>query len=90
MAESKSSEVSKILASPIKDMFVAIFFVSVGALMDINQIKNYIGIALVFIVISIIVKFGGTMLGGFLFRQAPLRQFVLHLRYLQGENFQLL
>lgn len=73
VAESKSSEVSKILASPIKDMFVAIFFVSVGALMDISQIKNYIGIALVFIVVSIVVKFGGTMLGGFLFRQGSIK-----------------
>ncbi|MGQ0638540.1 MAG: cation:proton antiporter domain-containing protein [Nitrososphaerota archaeon] len=69
VAESKSSEVSKILTSPIKDMFVAIFFVSVGALMDISQIQNYIFIALAFIAISIIVKFGGTMLGGFIFRQ---------------------
>ena len=36
VAESKSAEVSKVLSSPIKDMFVAIFFVSVGALMDIT------------------------------------------------------
>ena len=69
VAESRSSEVSKILTSPIKDMFVAIFFVSVGALMDITQIQNYIPLALAFIAISIIVKFGGTMLGGFIFRQ---------------------
>jgi CPA2 family monovalent cation:H+ antiporter-2 len=69
VAESRSSEVSKILASPIKDMFVAIFFVSVGALMDISQIQNYIPLALAFIALSIIVKFGGTMLGGFIFRQ---------------------
>lgn len=69
VAESKSSEVSKVLASPIKDMFVAIFFVSVGALMDINQLQNYILIALVLIAVSIIVKFGGTLFGGFLFRQ---------------------
>lgn len=69
VAESKSSEVSKVLASPIKDMFVAIFFVSVGALMDINQLQNYILIALVFIAVSIFVKFGGTLFGGFLFRQ---------------------
>lgn len=73
VAESKSSEVSKILASPIKDMFVAIFFVSVGALMDVSQIRNYIGIALIFIVVSIVVKFGGTMLGGFLFRQGTIK-----------------
>ena len=46
VAESKSSEVSKMLSSPIKDMFVAIFFVSVGALMDIGEIQNYILLAL--------------------------------------------
>ena len=40
IAESKSAEVSKILSSPIKDMFVAIFFVSVGALMDVSQLEN--------------------------------------------------
>ena len=45
VAESKSAEVSKILSSPIKDMFVAIFFVSVGALMDVSQLENYIFIA---------------------------------------------
>lgn len=69
VAESKSSEVSKVLASPIKDMFVAIFFVSVGALMDISQLQNYILIALVFMVVAILVKFGGTLFGGFLLRQ---------------------
>ena len=35
VAESKSAEVAKLLSSPIKDMFVAIFFISVGALMDV-------------------------------------------------------
>ncbi len=69
VAESKSSEVSKILTSPIKDMFVGIFFVSVGALMDIRGLQNYITIILVFTAASLAVKFGGTMLGGFLLRQ---------------------
>ena len=69
VAESKSSEVSKILASPIKDMFAAIFFVSVGALMDISQLQNYIIIAVVLIIASIIVKFSGTLFAGILFRQ---------------------
>ena len=69
VAESRSSEVSKVLASPIKDMFVAIFFVSVGALMDINQLQNYIVIAIIFMLIAILIKFGGTLFGGFLFRQ---------------------
>jgi CPA2 family monovalent cation:H+ antiporter-2 len=69
IAESKSAEVSKILASPIKDMFVAIFFVSVGALMDVSQLENYIFIAIALITVSIGMKFGGNMLGNFIFRQ---------------------
>ncbi len=70
IAESKSAEVSKILSSPIKDMFVAIFFVSVGALMDISQLENYIFIAIALIAVSIGMKFGGNMLGNFIFRQS--------------------
>ena len=69
VAESKSAEVSKILSSPIKDMFVAIFFVSVGALMDISQLQNYIFIAIALMAVAIGMKFGGNMLGNFLFRQ---------------------
>ena len=69
VAESKSAEVSKILSSPIKDMFVAIFFVSVGALMDISQIQNYIFLAIALIAVATGMKFGGNMLGNFIFRQ---------------------
>jgi CPA2 family monovalent cation:H+ antiporter-2 len=69
VAESKSSEVAKILSSPIKDMFVAIFFISVGALMDVSQLGNYIYIAIALIAVAIGMKFGGNMLGNFLFRQ---------------------
>ncbi len=69
VAESKSSEVSKLLASPIKDMFVAIFFISVGALMDVSQLQNYIFIAIALIAVAIGMKFGGNLLGSFLFRQ---------------------
>ena len=69
VAESKSAEVSKILSSPIKDMFVAIFFVSVGALMDISQLENYIFIAIALIAIAMGMKFGGNMLGNVLMRQ---------------------
>ena len=69
VAESKSAEVSKILSSPIKDMFVAIFFVSVGALMDVSQIQDFILIALVLIAVATGMKFGGNMLGNFIFRQ---------------------
>lgn len=69
VAESKSAEVAKILSSPIKDMFVAIFFISVGALMDVSQLGNYIGIAIALIAVAIGMKFGGNMIGNFLFRQ---------------------
>ena len=69
VAESKSSEVSKILSSPIKDMFVAIFFVSVGALMDITQLDSYIFIAIALIAVTIAMKFGGNLLGNMAFRQ---------------------
>ena len=69
VAESKSAEVSKILSSPIKDMFVAIFFVSVGALMDIGQLDDYIFLAIVLIALVIGLKLGGNLLGNFIFRQ---------------------
>ena len=68
VAESKSSEVSKILSSPIKDMFVAVFFVSVGALMDITQLDSYIFIAIALIAVTIAMKFGGNLLGNTIFR----------------------
>jgi len=69
VAESKSAEVSKILSSPIKDMFVAIFFVSVGALMDISQLENYLVLALGLVALTIIVKFGSSLAGTILFKQ---------------------
>jgi len=70
VAESKSSEVSKILSSPIKDMFVAIFFVSVGALMDITHLESYIFIAIALIAVTTTMKLGGNLLGNTIFKQA--------------------
>jgi len=69
VAESKSAEVAKLLSSPIKDMFVAIFFISVGALMDVSELENYIPLAIALITISVGMKFGGNMLGNIIFRQ---------------------
>lgn len=69
VAESKSSEISKILTHPIKDMFVAIFFISVGALMDVSQLGDYIYIAIALMAVAIFMKFGGNMLGNLLFKQ---------------------
>ena len=50
-------------------MFVAIFFVSVGALMDIGQLQDFIFIAIALIAVAIGMKFGGNMLGNMIFRQ---------------------
>ena len=69
IAESKSAEVSKILSSPIKDMFVAVFFVSVGALMDITQLENYIFIAFALIAVATAMKLGSNLFGNMLFKQ---------------------
>ncbi|BDQ31455.1 MAG: cation:proton antiporter [Nitrosopumilus sp.] len=69
IAESKSSEVAKLLSSPIKDMFVAIFFISVGALMDISQLENHIFLAIALIAVAIGMKFGGNLIGNLVFRQ---------------------
>jgi monovalent cation:H+ antiporter-2, CPA2 family len=69
VADSKSAEVAKLLSSPIKDMFVAIFFISVGALMDVSQLENYIVIAIVLIAVATVMKLGGNMIGNLIFRQ---------------------
>jgi len=57
IAESKVHSVTKVLATPLKDMFSAIFFVSVGALMDISVLPMFIVPALVLIIVSIAAKF---------------------------------
>ena len=57
IAESKVQVVSKVMATPIRDMFSALFFVSVGALMNISLIPNFVLYAILFILISIFGKF---------------------------------
>jgi len=57
IAESKVHSVTKVLATPLKDMFAAIFFVSVGALMDISVLPVFIVPALILIIVSIAAKF---------------------------------
>lgn len=69
VAESRSAEVSKLLSGPIKDMFVAVFFVSVGALMDVTHLDAYIWLALALLAVAAGMKLGGNLLGNFLFRQ---------------------
>jgi monovalent cation:H+ antiporter-2, CPA2 family len=57
IAESKVHSVTRVLTTPIKDVFGAIFFVSVGALMDITQLPLFIVPALILILVSIAAKF---------------------------------
>lgn len=69
IAESKSSDVSNMITNPIKDMFVAVFFVSVGALMDISQIEHYFFISIILIAVATGMKLGGSLLGSLFFKQ---------------------
>jgi monovalent cation:H+ antiporter-2, CPA2 family len=57
IAESKVHSVTRLLTTPIKDVFGAVFFVSVGALMDITQLPLFIVPAIILILVSIGAKF---------------------------------
>jgi monovalent cation:H+ antiporter-2, CPA2 family len=57
VAESKAHATARVLTSPLKDMFAALFFVSIGALMDISQLPLFIVPALIFIAASFAAKF---------------------------------
>ena len=63
IAESKSHSVSRVLATPIRDMFAALFFVSVGALMDVSLLPFFIVPALILIGVSLGAKFITVYLG---------------------------
>ena len=57
VAESKSHAVARVLSMPLRDMFAALFFVSVGALMDISLLPLFIVPALILIATSFAGKF---------------------------------
>jgi K+:H+ antiporter len=57
IAESKMHSVATVLATPLKDMFAAVFFISVGALMDISLLPMFIVPALILIGVSFAAKF---------------------------------
>jgi monovalent cation:H+ antiporter-2, CPA2 family len=57
VAESRSQATARVLTSPLKDMFGALFFVSVGALMDVSQLSLFIVPALIFVATSFASKF---------------------------------
>jgi CPA2 family monovalent cation:H+ antiporter-2 len=58
VAESKTQAVAKIITIPLRDMFGAIFFISVGALMDIRLIPSFLAPAMILIATSFGAKFG--------------------------------
>src|SRR5918997_5836511 len=57
VAESKSATAAKIVTIPLRDMFAAIFFISIGALMDISLIPVFIIPAAILILASFASKF---------------------------------
>lgn len=65
LAETTMAERIEHLIGPVKDLFGAIFFVSVGMLIDLNMIGDYIGPILIITVVCIIGKILTTGLGAF-------------------------
>lgn len=52
VAESKSAAVARIITIPLRDMFAALFFISIGALMDVRLLPIYIVPAIILILTS--------------------------------------
>jgi monovalent cation:H+ antiporter-2, CPA2 family len=67
VASSKSVDEVSSLISPIKDMFSAIFFVSIGALINVTQFQTFIFPALLITVLMIFGKMVGCGVGTRLF-----------------------
>lgn len=57
VAESKSAAVARIITIPLRDMFAALFFISIGALMDVTRIPQYLIPAMILILTSFASKF---------------------------------
>ena len=57
VAESKSAAVARIITIPLRDMFAALFFISIGALMDVTLIPVFIIPAIILILTSFASKF---------------------------------
>ena len=57
VAESKSANVTRVITMPIRDVFAAVFFISIGALMDVSLIPIFIIPAMLLILTSFASKF---------------------------------
>jgi len=56
VAESNSAGIARVITIPLRDVFTALFFVSVGALVDVSKIPLFIIPALILIVTSFMTK----------------------------------
>src|ERR671931_762648 len=57
VAESRSAAVARIITIPLRDMFAALFFISIGALMNVTLIPVFIVPAVILILTSFASKF---------------------------------
>lgn len=57
VAESKSANVARVITIPLRDMFAAIFFISIGALIDLSHIPLLIVPAMLLVLTSFASKF---------------------------------
>jgi CPA2 family monovalent cation:H+ antiporter-2 len=57
ISESKSANAARVLTTPIRDVFAAIFFISIGALMDVSLIPVFIVPTILLILASFASKF---------------------------------
>jgi CPA2 family monovalent cation:H+ antiporter-2 len=57
VAESRSATVAKVITIPLRDVFSALFFVSIGALVNVSLIPLYIVPVIVLILTAFVVKF---------------------------------
>jgi len=57
VAESRSATVAKVITIPLRDVFSALFFVSIGALVNVSLIPLYIVPVIILILTAFVVKF---------------------------------
>ncbi|HKU49463.1 MAG TPA: cation:proton antiporter [Nitrososphaera sp.] len=69
VAESKSAAVARIITIPLRDMFAALFFISIGALMNVALLPTFIVPAIILILTSfaskLLIVTGMLVKGGF-------------------------
>lgn len=56
VAESKSASLARVITVPLRDLFAAVFFISVGMLMEISAIESFIVPALMLVITSFVSK----------------------------------